>query len=94
MVVGLMDWLSPETDSLDKIIVTSATPWEQWFGKANAELRSTTATLPWLKRQLNGEFLDTLKETFIVLSTPSKLKFCGFLFPTKTSMFSLKPEEH
>ena len=78
----------------DKIVVASAEPWEQWFGISNKELRSTTATLQWLKRQLTGGFVDVVHETMAVISSPSKLQACDFIFPIGDVMTVLKPEEH
>ena len=51
MVIGLMEWLAPDTVQLDQIIVQSVEPWEQWIGKSNKELRYTTASLGRLRRR-------------------------------------------
>ena len=46
LVVGLMDWCHPETIRNDKLLVASATPWEQWMGKTSKEIRSTEVSAP------------------------------------------------
>eukprot|EP00974_Lingulodinium_polyedra_P083591 8092258-Lingulodinium_polyedra.AAC.1 len=49
-----MEWLDFDTIQLDKIIVEAISARGQWFGKSNAEVRSTIATLPWMLR--HGHF--------------------------------------
>ena len=38
MVVALMSFLHADTSAKDKIIVSVATPWEQYFGKGKCEV--------------------------------------------------------
>ena len=93
LVVGLMDMLSADCETKDKIVVTCCESWEQWFGVSNARLRSTTATLPWTQEQLRSKFAETCVETFGVLTSAPKLHFCDFVLPTADQLANLPREE-
>jgi hypothetical protein len=61
MVLATMFLLDPDTRMLERIIVTTTMPWEQWHGEQNRDLRSTSASEPWLRRQLKRDFARPLR---------------------------------
>ena len=91
MVVSLMSYMADDTVPKDKIIVSSATPWEQQFGKTNAELRSVNNSRPYTVRMLNGEFLLICEQTFGQLSDVGQLEYCEFTLPANADVETLDP---
>ena len=49
MVTGSMDLMNEGIVKRDKIIITAAEPWEQWYGVTSQRLRSIDETQPSLK---------------------------------------------
>ena len=86
MVVGLMSWMAPDTDILDQVAVLATETWAEWHGETSKELRSTSASAPFLLRQLKGEFCDKMHETWQATTDVGRLNEVGFTIPTKSSL--------
>ncbi|CAK0789936.1 unnamed protein product, partial [Prorocentrum cordatum] len=93
MVTGLMEMLSSDCKAKDACMVHAATPWEQWMGKSNAELRSVGAAVPFVTRQLDSEFLGACMETFNVLDTIGSMPECGFTVATEASIANISSDQ-
>ena len=58
MVTGLMDLMNEDIVKRDRIIITAAEPWGQWYGVTSQRLKSIDETQPSLKSFITSDVCE------------------------------------
>jgi hypothetical protein len=78
LVVSTMARADPRNQDIERMVAKVLAGLEEWARKSNAELRSVQASIPWVRRQLEGEFLAMVSGGFSAMSSWSDLARFGF----------------